>query len=287
MRWSSQTQGVNDSDEGPGDALADIAYLARSRNRVRVLRALVSTPGSARELRTRTDTSKTTCNRILNEFEERSWARQTPDGNYEATPRAEHIAVQFDPLVESMATIRKLGDDIAVLPADELAWGPDGELTLGIHHFADATVKRKRRQQQGIGRTELADAFRTTSTIHAVSDGSPPRVIGEILQERANRGELSGVEVFTTDLFEYLRDSHDGPPNWAAMVESGIETYRYDGPTPNNLTVTDESTFIWGQTTDGTHAVVISRNDAVRAWGIKVVERYRDRAERLDSAAFE
>lgn len=277
---------MNGTDEFPDEVLEDIAYLTRSGNRVRIFQALISAPASPRELRERTGTSKTTCNRILNEFAERSWTRQTSDGNYEATPRAEHLAVQFRPFVESMATIRALGDDVAVLPVDELAWGPEGKLTLGVHHFADATVKRKRPQQQGVGRTEIADAFRTTSTIHTVSDGSPPRVVGEVLQERANRGELSGIEVFTTELFEYLRDHHDGPPNWADMIKSGVETYRYDGSTPRNLTVTDESTFVWDETTEGTH-VVISRNDAVRAWGIDVVERYRDRAERIDPTAFD
>ena len=278
---------MNGTNEAPDEVLGDIAYLTRSPNRVSLLQALVSASGSPRELRERTETSKTTCNRILNEFEERSWTHQTTDGNYEATPRAEHVAVQFRPLVESMTTIRALGDDAALIPVDELAWGPDGGLTLGVHHFADATVKRKRPQEQGVGRVELLEAFRTTSTIHTMSDGSPPRVVGEALQERAARGELSGIEVFTAELFEYLRDHHDGPPNWTDMIESGVATYRYHGATPNNITVTDESTFIWDETPEGIHGVVISRSEAVRTWGIDVVERYRDRAERIDPKAFD
>lgn len=278
---------MNGTDDVPRKALEDVAYLARSPNRVRILQALISAPASSRKLRDRTGTSKTTFNRILNEFVDRSWARQTAGGNYEATPRAEHLAVQFRPFVESIAAIRALGDDAAILPVDELTWGPDGQLTLGIHHFADATVKRKRPQQQGVGRAELADAFRTTSTIHTVSDGTPPRVVGEVLQERVDQREVSGIEVFTTELFEYLRDHHDDPPNWAGMIKSGIETYRYDGATPDNLTVTDEATFVWSRTTEGDPGVVISENDAVRKWGIDVVKRYRDRAERLDPAAFD
>jgi predicted transcriptional regulator len=274
-------------DEVPEEVLGDVAYLARSPNRVRILRALVSAPASTRELRDRTGTSKTTCNRILNEFVERSWARQTPDGCYRATPRTEHVAIQFRRFVESMATIREFGDDIAVLPADELAWGPDEELTLGIHQFADATVKRKRPQQKGVGRAELVDAFRTTSSIHTVCDGAPPRIVGATLQDRADERDLSGAGVFSTELFEYLRDHHDAPPNWADVIEAGVPAYQYDGSTPNNITVTDESTFIFSETSDGTMAVVISQNDAVRAWGIDVVERYRDRAERIDPAAFD
>ena len=277
---------MNDIGEVPNEVLEEIAYLSRSVNRVRILRVLVSAPASARELRDETGTSKTTCNRILNEFVERSWARQTHDGSYEATPQAEHIAVQFRPFVESMAVIRAFGDDAAVVPVDELGWGPDSELTLSLHHFADATVKRKRPQQQGVGRDNLAEAFRTTATLHSVSDGAPPRVVGEVLQDRADRGDLSGLVVVTTDLFEYLRDDHDGPPDWADLMESGVEVCHYDGATPNNLTVTDEATFIWGKTNDGTHGVVISRNDAVRVWGIDVIERYQNRANEVDPGAF-
>jgi len=278
---------VDGIDEVPEETLEDVAYLARSSNRVRILEALVSAPASSKELRDRTGTSKTTCNRILNEFVERSWARKTPDGTYRASSRAEHVAVQFRPFVESIATIRALGDDVAVLPAGELAWGPDGQLTLGVHHFADATVKRQRPQQQGVGRAELVDAFRTTSTIHTVCDGAPPRIVGEALQDRADQGGLSGAGVFSVELFEYLRDHHEGPPDWADVIEAGVEGYRYDGSTPNNLTVTDESTFVFAEASDGTMSVLISRNDAVRTWGIGVVERYRDRAERIDPAAFD
>lgn len=278
---------MNGADDVPSGALGDVAYLARSTNRVRILQALVSAPASPRELRDQTGTSKTTCNRILNEFVDRAWVRQSTDGSYEATPRAEHLAVQFGPFVDSVAAIRALGNDASVLPVDELAWGPDGQLTLGVHHFADATVKRKRPQQQGVGREELADAFRSTSTIHTVSDGSPPRVVGEVFQERVDREEVSGIEVFTMELFEYLRDHYDGPPNWRDVIESGVETYRYDGTTPDNLTVTDESTFVWSRTAEGDPGVIISENEAVRKWGIDVVKRYRDRAERLGPAAFD
>lgn len=283
----SQNDIMNGTDDVPEEALADIAYLARSPNRVGILLTLVRAPAPPRELRERTDTSKTTCNRILNEFAERSWARQTPGGDYEATARGEHVAAQFRPFAESMATIRALGEDLAVLPGNELAWGPDGELTLGMHHFDDATVKWKSPQQQGVGRTELVEAFRTTSTVHTVSDGAPPRRVGEVLQDRLENGGLSGTEVFTTELFEHLRDQPDRPPDWADMIDSGVETYRYDGSTPRNLTVTDESTFVWEGPTAGTYGVLISRSDAVRAWGVDVVERYRDRAERIDPSAFD
>lgn len=278
---------MNSIEAVPDEALEDVAYLARSPNRVRILQALVSTPASPREFRERTGTSKTTCNRILTEFAERSWARQTVDGTYEATPRAHHVATQFRPFVDSMATIQALGDGLSVLPVDDLVWGPDGQLTLGVHHFADATVKWKAPQQQGVGRAALAEAFRTTSTIHTISAGAPPRTVGEVVQDRADREEISGIAVFTTELFEYLREQHVGPPDWKDVIESGVETFRYDGSTPNNLTVTDESTFIWGEATDGTYGVVITRDDVVREWGRDVVKRYRDRAERIDPATFD
>lgn len=277
-----------DSGKGvPTKTLAEIAYLARSSHRVRILQALVSASGSPRDLRDRTETSKSTCNRILNEFTDRCWARQTVDGEYEATPQAEHVAAQFRPFVESIATIRKLGDDVSLIPPEKFAWGPDRELRLGAHHFAGATVKHKGPQQHGVARAELTEAFGTTSSIYSVSHGPPPRSVGEVLQRRSSDGELSGVVVCTEGLFEYLREHPDHPPDWRDVMESGIEMYRCDGDTPDNLTVTDESTFIWNETTGGTTGVVISTNEAVRMWGIDVVKQHRDHGERIHPTAFD
>lgn len=270
----------------PRDVLEDVAYLARSPNRVRVLEALVTEPRSTRSLREATDTTKTTLNRILNEFDERSWAHRTADGQYGATPQGEHVSVQFRELVDSLAAIENLGEDIAVLPANEMTIGDRDGLPIGLRLFADATVKRQRPEAQGVGREELLDAAHHSSTINVLTDMSPPRVLGRILEDRILDGHLSGTLVCTTGLIEYLQEGQEPPADWGSLIESGFDLYRYGNTVPANIAVFDETTLVWGAAGQMRRRVIISENRHVRRWAFDVVGRYRDRSEPLDSELF-
>jgi predicted transcriptional regulator len=270
----------------PTDVLDDVDYLSRSENRVRVLEALTRGSHSTRNLRDLTGTSKTTLHRILGEFEDRLWVERTTDGEYAATPQAEHVAVQFRAFLDSMAAIRDLGEDVRTLPAAELTLGPDAEVTVGLQHFREATVEHKQPQAQGIGRRQLVETFRESSATHVFMDIAPPHLVEEILQERVENGEMAHVGVMTGDLFEYLRDDHEWPPLWKRIAEAGSDLYRYDGGVPANLVVGDERTLIWPPTTEPRRGV-ISRDETVRQWALDVIQRYREQAEPLNPESFD
>ena len=280
--WETMDEG----EEIPSDVLQDIAYLSRTENRIEVLETLAEQPRSSRDLREATGTSKATVNRLLNEFEERSWTRRTSDGTYEATPQAEHIRVQLRGFIGSMEAVASLGENVGILPVDELTIGPDDDLTVGLHHFADATVKRQRPQAQGVGRTRMLETTRQASSMNVLTDTAPPRAMGELLQERAESGDLPGTTVWTTELFEYLRDHPEEPPRWSDVIEGGRRLYRYDGHIPATLCVTDEVTLVWGVAGEMRRRVLISENSTVQRWALDVVDRYRERAEAVDPQAF-
>lgn len=270
---------MTETEGFPSDALSDIAYLSRSDNRVRVLDTLTDGTYAARELRDLTGTSKATLSRILNEFEERSWARRAFDGGYEATPQGEHVMAQLRPFVASMTTIRNLGEEVGVLPVDELTMEPDADLTVGLHHFDGAVVERQSAVAQGAGREYLADTLRETSGFHVLTDMAPPRVVGTILQDRADSGDLSGDHVWGGDLYEHITTNPDQPPRWSDLMAAGHRLYRYDGHLPANIAVADESAMIWGGTDEMRRRVIISQDDTVRSWARAVIDRYRERAE--------
>jgi len=123
--------------EVPTRALEDVAYLARSVNRVRILGVLTNRSATRRELAEVTGTSRTTLDRIVNELEDRGWAKRTLDGTYTATPQGTQLQRQFQPFLDSVVAIRKLGNAVA--------WLPTEELTVGLEHFADAIVQRPER----------------------------------------------------------------------------------------------------------------------------------------------
>ena len=278
---------MHERDELPSDILEDIAYLTRTENRIDALERLSIRPHSSSELREGTGTSRATVNRILNEFEDRSWTRRTSDGTYEATPQAKHIVCQIRPFIGSMEAVASLGEDLGVLPVDELSMGPDNDLTVGLHHFRDAIVKRKAPQAQGVGRSRMLEALRDASTMDVLTDTAPPRVIGEVLQERATRGDLAGTTVWTADLYEYLRAHPEEPPRWSDVIEGGRRLYRYDGHIPVTLFVTDAVTMLWGVSGEMRRRVIISENETVHVWAVDIVDRYREQSEAVDPQAFE
>lgn len=269
----------------PTEVLEDLAFLARSSYRVQVLAALVSEPRSTRALREMTETSEATLNRILNEFDDRSWAHRTADGEYRATPQGEHISIQFRAFVDSMSVIRNFGEDIAVLPADEMAVGSAGGLPLELHQLKEATVKRQQPEAQAVGREELLAATRESSTINVLSGVAPPREVGSIIEDRVRSGQLSGSSVFTTGLVEHLQESQEQQPNWGEVIEAGFELYRDGDTVPANVGVFDETTFIYG-VGEMRDRLIISRNEHVRQWAFDVIERYRRRSEPLDPEMF-
>lgn len=270
----------------PSDVLEDVAYLARSPNRVRVLEALITEPRSTRALREATDTTKTTLNRILNEFQERSWADRTAEGQYGATPQGEHVSIQFRALVDSLSVIQDLGENVAVLPANEMTIGDRQGLPIGIGPFADSTVKRQRPEAQGVGRDELLEAARQSKTMNVLTDMSHPRILGHIIEDRVNDGELSGSIVCTTGLVEYYEEAQKHPPNWGELIEAGFVMYRYGDTVPANIAVFDDVTLVWGAADQMRRRVIISQDENVRGWAIDVVERYRSRSEPLDPELF-
>ena len=119
-----------------------------------------------------------------------------------------------------------------------------------------------------------------------LTDTAPPRVMGELLQERAERGDLPGTTVWTAELFAYLREHPEEPPHWRDVIEGGRRLYSYDGPIPVTLCVTNEVTLIWGVSGEMRRRVLISENETVQLWALDMVERYRERAEAVDPQAF-
>lgn len=265
----------------PTDALEDVAYLSRSANRVAILDALAAESYPRRELGEETGVSRTTLDRIVNEFEDRGWAERTTDGEYAATTTGRHLVAELRPFVESVEAIRRLGEALAWLPAD---------LDIGLQHFSDATVRRPK----GDDPMETVDYFVDLATdadrMAVLSHLSPPIPLSRTMRDRIVAGDLRGQFVVTGDCLEYLRGHADRRARWRDILEAGGEVYRYDGHLPCNLFVFGETVLIKKSAPGSFHASygvpIESHNDAVRVWADEVVERHREAATRVDTEAF-
>lgn len=257
--------------------MADIAYLARSGNRVEILEALVAGPRSPRELAAETAASRSTLGRILTELEERGWAERTTGGEYGATAVGEFAAAEFGPVVGSMAALRTLGEAVA--------WLPREELTVGLHRFSDATVSRPESNCPMAPDTRLVALIREASEFRCLVRIAPSLAFERVMRDAVVDGDLRTEHVLTTSELDYLNRDPERRRRWREYLEAGADVFRYDGTIPCNLFVVDERVLVTDREPE-VCAFIETTDGAVRQWGCELVGRYRADAERLDAGAF-
>lgn len=259
-------------------ALEDIAFLSRSKNRVRVLTVLAEKAYPRRELEEVTETSRTTLGRILGEFEDRRWVERTADGDYVATPNGELIVAEFTPFVDAMVAIKTLDDAAACLPVDELQ--------VGVQHFIDATIRRPQ-PNTPFGLVEhIASLVREASTFRVLTFLAPPSPIGGALHSGVVNGCLTAEHVLAGGVVEYLRTQEHHPPHWYEYIDAGARMYRYDGHIPCNLFIIDDTVLILKDQPEDGGLAIETENETVREDMNELFERYREEGESVGAEMF-
>lgn len=268
---------VNESSE---EALSDIAYISRSRSRVRILSHLAEESYSRSELEQATGIARTTVGRIINEFEERGWARRTTDGEYTATPSGEHVIAEFKPFVQSMQVIRKFDELLAWLPVDEAP--------IDLHHFSDSTIHRPEPANPTSTIGEFTTRMEDASTFQCLVRIVPPIPLEQRMHDGVVDRGMETKHVITEDELDYLLDHPERLERWQEYLKAGANVYRYDDQIPCNLFVFDDTVLIGNTSSDfgEPHVVIESDNEQVLSWAQRVIETYRSKSERLDSATF-
>ena len=270
----------SDRDRLSDEALADIAYLARSRNRVEILGVIASQPHSPREIAETTGSARSTLERILTELEERGWARRTSGGDYVSTDAGKFVMEEFRPVVEAMEAIRNLGETISWLPQDELR--------ISLSHFSDAIVRRPDDPTEAID--YMTEVIRTTEDFRVISHLIPPERTANAIHDGIEAGRLNFDYVLTEDVLEFLSDHPERRERWAHTIEAGAALRAIEGPIPCNLWIFDEIVWIKksrpGSIQDTFGVPIISDDDTVRAWGHDLIDSYRDGVTPVDSEAF-
>lgn len=258
----------------PTDALEDIAYLTRSRHRLRLLVALADGQHTRRELDEVTDASRATLGRILTELEERGWAVHTTDG-YEATTTGSLVAAELVPVVSSMRTIHRLDDAVGWLPTDEL--------TIGLHHFEDATIRRPGPNDPLAAASRLAELTRGASRFRGLTKLAAPLTWFNAMRESLATDGLAIHVVITESLYEYFAADPDWRTRHRAYLELGGGMSSIDTPIPCDLFVIDDRILIAKtHPEEGVQCRFVESDDeTVLSWAIDLYETYRAAAEPL------
>lgn len=258
-------------------ALDDVAYLSRSRNRVRILAALSNAAATRGELEAATGISRTTLDRAVSELVERNWIERTADGQYSATAAGERIAAETTRVVGAFQAIRNLGDAVA--------WLPEAELTVGLHQFREATVRRPEPNAMNAPATFATALLREATEFACLVNTPPSLAFEEAMMAGVAEGRLATNHVITEGELDVLREDPDRAARWRTYVEAGADLYCYDGSIPCNLIVIDETVLVLDRQPRAAEGIE-SSNPAVRAWATELIDDYRADAARLEAAAF-
>lgn len=271
-----------ESESVPDAALKDVAYLSRSANRIEILESLRERPGSRRDLAERTDTSRTTLDRIVNELEERGWAERTTDGAYVATAAGAHLMAQFTPFIEAVAAVRRLGEAVAWLPTDDLS--------IGLEHFSDASVLRPEHDDPVETVDYMLDLFQETTSFRGLTHFAPPAPLSNAMRDRIAAGRMTAEFVLTDDLIDYLRDQPERRTRWRDILNWEAEVFQVQGPIPCNLWIFDDRILIKKSGPEGvqeTYGVpIVSENETVQSWAHDLIDQWRSEATPVDISTF-
>ncbi|RNJ26058.1 helix-turn-helix transcriptional regulator [Halosegnis longus] len=256
------------------EPLEAIEFLARSPNRVAVLRAVADAPHSRRDLREATGASQPTLTRIIRDFEEHDWIRRTDEG-YVATPLGGLLADGFADLLTVVETEQHLRDVAPWLPTDDL----DIDLTA-LH---DATITRP---------TTTDPSGPLKRALELTADARQHRILSYALNrdmvERLHAATVEGTQQFeavvTDATIEPLRDA---PALWAkfrAVADSDSVSIRVaDQPVSFAMGVADDTVyFLLRDDGEVLRALVESEDGRVLGWAHDTFERYWATASPLD-----
>ncbi len=266
----------------PPDALEDIAYLSRSSNRITILDALTDGSYTRRELEEFTEASRTTLDRIVNELEERGWAERTMDGDYVATPVGNHLVEHFMPFIDSVVAIRQLDEAVA--------WVPTDELSIGMQHFSDASVRWSAQGDPMETIDYFTDLIQETTEFRILTNLAAPVPFAEAIRDRILAGRLTAEFVVAEEIIEYMWAQPDRLMRWQEILEGDAGMFRHEGTIPCNMYIFDDTVLIKKggaePIKEGYGVPIQSDDERVLSWAHELIDQCRNAATRVDPKVF-
>lgn len=259
----------------PADPLEELVFVARSRHRVALLRALAREERTRRDLEASTGISQPTLSRILRDFEERHWVSNQHNGAYTLTPLGSLLAFSVEDLLAVLASSNQLAVLADALPLDRLGFD--------LRHLASSSVTTPSEADPLAHMRrfdELVENAETVQVFTNVLACAPRQGSGEVhTQFLVDIDELVVTAAAVTSAMDdsVLR-------RWLEhRIDTGkLALYRYDGSTEFLLGCFDESVGIVPVDEDGMPAGLIETSATpIREWGRQRFEELKHEATQL------
>jgi predicted transcriptional regulator len=261
------------------DPLDEIEFLARSSNRIEVLRTLTEAGYTRRELGDVLDASQPTIGRVLGDLTERNWI--TYDGErYRATATGELVEAGITDLRERLAAeieLRKIAE-----------WLPAEGIDVDLREFRGATITTPTGARPNAPIERMLELLERTDRARLLSHSFNKQKLDHI-HSRTVEGTLRTEGVFAADAIEAVREDPTLRSRLREIVTADAVDIRVTTEAvPAAVEVTDDRTHLLIRDDDGiVRASMDTDAPAVRSWGVAIFERYAEGTSELTPEDFD
>ncbi|WP_331234922.1 helix-turn-helix transcriptional regulator [Natronorarus salvus] len=261
-------RGSSPDSGGREGALEDVAFLARSSNRLALLRMLGEGPHDRRELRETTSMSAPTLARILGEFEDHGWIERD-GGSYRATTAGRLVAGGVLAAVDRADAVRRLRPLLRAVPTD----GPE----LDVEALSNARVTVAEPSSPLGPANRFASLTRESETLREFNAASVQFFDASVLRTRVEEGRRTEL-LYERGVVEALLSDH--PELLAALIDSPAVEVSLRESVPFGLSLFDDRIGVCGYDREsGALTVFVDTDDyEARRWAERLYESVRSEA---------
>lgn len=256
-----------------------LSFFGGSPIRLQTLRRLSAEPMTKATLQDEVETSRITLWRLLSEFEDRGWIRETAD-EFEATAAGRIVVERIEAMQNALKATEELGELLEWLPIDEF--------DFPIECLADAEIARPSPTDPQRPMRLATRQIREATELRILTHGYSPWVV-ETMYDRAITGEQSGEMVTSADVVEALAAQPKIRDQLRELIESGaLEYFYHERAVPHIFAILDGDRVGMGVDDDEgrPQAAFDIADEQVLEWAERTFKRYRSSATRVTSDRF-
>lgn len=256
-----------------GSAFELLSFVARSENRVEVLRALETGPATRSTLQDETAIPRPTLSRILADFRDRDLADRR-GYEFSITPLGRLLTAGLESLFESI----DVGAELQGLDP----WLPLSDLDLDVRALADARVTLPTTVDPLAPVQRTAEVLATSDRVRGLCNNVIPELLRTLRDAVTEEGVLAQV-VATADAFEVVSANPDTTRVVRDLVDSGgLDLAVCPVAFPQLAIEADGTVLLLVTDAEGAiQGLVESGTPAVRSWFETAFETYRGQSDRI------
>lgn len=243
--------------------------LTEAISRPEALEALGDGPLHRRQLEAALGVSKTTCHRIIRDFDEHGLVRRTDDG-YQLSSLGEVVADELDRAARTVGTARELDPLLSALESTDLQ--------LDVSLFDDATITRAQPDDPYPPIRRFMQLLRESNTLRSLDRTSiAPLHVDEIF-ELVFENRLEVEAIYPRSVVEKLASQYPDYHRRALALDR--VTYRAYDDLPFGMSLFDDRVGLraYDADTGALRLFVDTADPGALVWAETVFETYRERA---------